>query len=75
MGSVLKRKFTIDINNKKYEVYPHLENMIEKTSSQNQQALEEVFDSRSIPIARRVVIQHFLDSVLKNSDFLNQTNR
>jgi hypothetical protein len=72
---VLKRKFLIDINNKRYEVYPHLETMIDKPSVENLKVIDDAFESRSIPIARRVIIQHYLDDFLKNADFLKHTNR
>ncbi len=75
MGDVLKRKFIIDVNNKRYEVYPHLETMIDKPTEEHTQIIDDVFESRSIPIARRVIIQHYLDDFLKNADFLKHTNR
>ena len=75
MGDVLKRKFIIDVNNKRYEVYPHLETMIDKPSVEHSKIIDDVFESRSIPIARRVIIQNFLDDFLKHADFLKQSNR
>ena len=56
IGDVLKRKFLIDINNKRYEVYPHLETMIDKPSEEHAKIIDDVFENRSIPIARRVII-------------------
>jgi hypothetical protein len=60
MGDILKRKFAIEVNTKRFEVYPQLETMIERekvVSDRTRQIIAKAMEGRSIPIARRVVLK------------------
>ena len=58
MGEILKRKFAIEVNARRFEVYPQLETMIEKEKVQEntRQIISKAMEGRSMPIARRVVL-------------------
>lgn len=56
----MKRKFAIEVNAKRFEVYPQLETMIERekvVSDRTRQIIAKAMEGRSIPIARRVVLK------------------
>ena len=53
----LRGKFVMDINKKRFEVYPTLETMVDKSDhSDFIQYLNNLFENRSVPIARRIII-------------------
>lgn len=64
----MKRKFAIEINQRRYEVYPQLETMLEreKVDEKTRQIISKAMEGRSIPIARRVIIKQYLEKVLQN---------
>lgn len=67
----MKRKFAIEINQRRYEVYPQLETMLEKekVNEKTRQIISKAMEGRSIPIARRVIIKQYLEKVLQNLSF------
>jgi hypothetical protein len=69
-GSVedaLKKKFHIEVNRKTYDVYPYVETMVDKpVSEEAKKVIDQIFEGRSIPISRRVILYHYVDSVLRN---------
>lgn len=67
----MKRKFAIEINQRRYEVYPQLETMLEKekVDEKTRQIISKAMEGRSIPIARRVIIKQYLEKVLQNLSF------
>ena len=52
------------MNRTTYTVYPNLENMIKQPREKNADLIAEILNQRSIPIARRVIIQHYIDYFL-----------
>jgi hypothetical protein len=68
MGDILKRKFAIEVNARRFEVYPQLETMIEREQLQEKtrQIINKAMEGRSIPIARRVVLKQYLEKALKD---------
>ena len=58
----------MEVNSKKYDVYPLFETMVDKSyyTSDAKQVIDKVFDGKSIPISRRVILYHYFDAVLKN---------
>ncbi len=64
----MKRKFAIEVNQRRYEVYPQLETMLEKESvdERTRQVISKAMEGRSMPIARRVIIKQYLEKVLQN---------
>lgn len=48
-------------------MYPQVETMVEKPASlEARKLIDQVFEGRSVPISRRVILYHYLDSVLRN---------
>jgi hypothetical protein len=67
MEEVIKKKFQVDVNKHRYDVYPLFETMVDKTiSDSTKQIVDNVFEGKSIPIARRVILYHYFDAFLKN---------
>ena len=69
----MKRKFQIEVNKSRYDVYPLFETMVDKATNNHEAAsaeakkiIDKVFDGKSIPISRRVILQHYFATVLKN---------
>ena len=55
------------MNKNRYDVYPLFENMIDKpVSEESRKIIDSTFEGRSIPIARRVVLYHYFDAIIKN---------
>ncbi len=51
----------------RYDVYPHLEAMIEKPSNPTVRSIiDKALEGRSIPISRRVILYHYFDKVIKS---------
>ena len=69
LEGVLKSKFSVQINKQKYDVYPQFESMVSepKVSPEVMQLVDQAFEGRSIPISRRVVLGHYVASVLNQS--------
>jgi hypothetical protein len=63
------------VNDKNYEVYPLFETMIDRNYSPHTRSLlDQVFEGRSIPVARRVILYHYFDSILSNLSYLKSGN-
>ena len=64
----MKHKFAIEINQKRYEVYPQLETMIEreKVDERTRSIISKALEGRSIPIARRVILKQYFEKFLQN---------
>ncbi|CDW85989.1 UNKNOWN [Stylonychia lemnae] len=70
---LLKRKFQMQVNQNRYDVYPLFETMVDKNvSGDSQKIIDQVFNGKSIPISRRVILYHYFASIIKN---LQGTNK
>jgi len=57
----------MQVNDKSYDVYPLFETMVEKNYSPHTRSLiDQIFEGKSLPISRRVVLYHYFDSIIKN---------
>lgn len=57
----------MQVNGKSFAVYPLFETMVAKNYSQQARTLiDQVFEGKSLPISRRVLLYHYMDSVIKN---------
>lgn len=57
----------MEVNKNKYDVYPLFETMVDKnTSTEAKSIIDSIFEGKSIPISRRVILYHYFDSVLQN---------
>lgn len=67
LETLLRQKFAIEIGGKqRYDVYPQIETMIDKPlSHESKQFIDKVFEGRSIPIARRLILYHYLDAIMR----------
>lgn len=54
------------VNGRNYNVFPHLENMSEDTKDAFDPLMDKAFEARSIPIARRLVLKHYLEAIFEN---------
>ena len=65
----MKGKFTIQVNKQSYQVYPQFESLIERepVSIDIAKIVDQVFEGRSIPISRRVILSHYIASVLSQA--------
>ncbi len=75
IGDVLKKKFAIEVNNKRYDVYPQLETMIQRdqVSEQTRHLIYQALEGGSIPIARRVILKQYFERVLESLYSKNAT--
>eukprot|EP00347_Sterkiella_histriomuscorum_P008237 403345856 len=66
IGDVIKTKFQMEVNSKPYDVYPLFQTMVDKNySAQSHQLIDQVFEGKSIPISRRIILYHYFDQMLK----------
>lgn len=68
MRQVIKKKFKMTVNDTKYTVYPTLETMCDETTNRSQTFFKDSIKNISVPVSRRIVIKHFIDSFFKTND-------
>ena len=62
---LIRSKFQIEVNKKPYNVYPLFENMVNKPANEEtRRIIDNAFEGRSVPIARRVILYHYFDSLI-----------
>lgn len=62
MRQIIKKKFRMVVNDQKFTVYPTLESMCDETSNRSQSFFKDSIKDISVPVSRRIVIKHFIDS-------------
>jgi len=75
MRDFITSRFKMKVNDQLFTVYPNFEAMIEKTQNRHEDYFKEAIQNRNIPIARRVLLKHFIDTVFSQMDFLHQKQR
>jgi hypothetical protein len=65
VSSVFNSKTTIQVNEKKFEVYPHFQTMISPGAGNAAPETEDIFKFSNIPTSRRIVLQKYLEAVQK----------
>lgn len=62
---MLRTKFQVEVNKARYDVYPLFENMVDRpANAESLKIIDQAFEGRSVPIARRVILYHYFDNLI-----------